>query len=371
MIYTPPNATCMTEVDATDGQRQPNFLQKLYAFLALSPHPCPEIIYWASDSKQLVLAHPERLVKEVLPKLFKHDKIASFGRQLNIYGFSRLFPGRQFKDASGNVSNASVWAHPTLHRLSTPETISNVKRRAPPKLIRTRRLANGDIVRTRAGPAVLEKAKEVREVMREGRRKRVHAWPKSSSNNTALNVDEQSGENISPSASFPTTKHRLSASSHPDTPQSRLADIPEIPDEMHYHHITQTPPATETQSPTMMSHSEGGQSPADVTFFNQSLPLMSPPLTSRLYRSAPAFIQTTPAIASYTVDEWKLFLTPPLSFGLQKHIPSHKAFTPRLNVIQPNEVKFHQQPATRRDESKFRSAVSTWFKTSAANGLHI
>ena len=30
-------------------------------FMALEPHPCPEIIYWAADSKQLVIAQPERV----------------------------------------------------------------------------------------------------------------------------------------------------------------------------------------------------------------------------------------------------------------------------------------------------------------------
>ncbi|EIW68827.1 hypothetical protein TREMEDRAFT_63292 [Tremella mesenterica DSM 1558] len=150
--------------------KQPNFLQKLYEFLSLEPHPCPDVIYWASDSKQLVIANPDRLVKEVLPKLFKHDKLSSFGRQLNIYGFSRLFPGRQFKDGEGNVSDASVWAHPSLHRLSTPGEIATIKRRAAPKLFRTRRLANGQLVRSRAGPAVEAKFREVRESIAESKR---------------------------------------------------------------------------------------------------------------------------------------------------------------------------------------------------------
>ncbi|WRT64940.1 uncharacterized protein IL334_001880 [Kwoniella shivajii] len=147
------------------GSKPPNFLQKLYDFLSLDPHPCPDIIYWASDSKQLVIAQPDKLAKEVLPKLFKHDKIASFGRQLNIYGFSRLFPGRQFKDSNGEISDASVWAHPTLHRLSTTNELLSIKRRAPPKLIRTRRLANGEIIRTKAGPGVIEKARQIKEAM--------------------------------------------------------------------------------------------------------------------------------------------------------------------------------------------------------------
>jgi len=30
-------------------------------FMALDPHPSPEIIYWAADSKQLVIAQPDRV----------------------------------------------------------------------------------------------------------------------------------------------------------------------------------------------------------------------------------------------------------------------------------------------------------------------
>ena len=69
------------EAEGGNGGKQPNFLQKLYewvtmtclggililvspltnSFLALDPHPCPEVIYWASDSKQLVIAQPDRV----------------------------------------------------------------------------------------------------------------------------------------------------------------------------------------------------------------------------------------------------------------------------------------------------------------------
>ncbi|ODN79253.1 hypothetical protein L202_03268 [Cryptococcus amylolentus CBS 6039] len=322
----------MTGAGDNNGQRQPNFLQKLYAFLALSPHPCPEVIYWASDSRQLVIAHPDRLAKEVLPKLFKHDKLASFGRQLNIYGFSRLFPGRQFKDASGNVSNASVWAHPTLHRLSTPEDLSTVKRRAPPKLVRTRRLANGDIVRTRAGPAVLAKAKEVREVMREGRRKRADAWAKNNSNdNPAFNIHEQSEQPATPIAPI-TTMHRLSAPSQPEMPQSRLPDIPEMP-EGQVHRIAQAPPSPQAQPPTMMFHSQN-QSPADLAVSNHPLSLMSPPLTSRLYHSAPASIQTSPGALPSTIDEWRAFLAPSVSLAAPRMEEQRGISVPRHGSLQ-------------------------------------
>lgn len=58
-------------------------------------------MYWAYDRRHLVIAQPDRvsilmqvqrrwadmyngLASDVLPKLFKHDKIASFARQLNV-----------------------------------------------------------------------------------------------------------------------------------------------------------------------------------------------------------------------------------------------------------------------------------------------
>lgn len=61
---------------------------------------------------------------------------------------------------------------PSLHRLSTQAEISAIKRRAAPKLFRTRRLANGQVVRTRAGPSVQAKFHEIRDEMAESRRVR-------------------------------------------------------------------------------------------------------------------------------------------------------------------------------------------------------
>lgn len=61
---------------------------------------------------------------------------------------------------------------PTLHRLSTPHEIISIKRRAAPKLFRTRRLADGKVVRTRAGPGVEAKFHAVRESIAETRRGR-------------------------------------------------------------------------------------------------------------------------------------------------------------------------------------------------------
>ncbi|KAI5450341.1 hypothetical protein NCC49_003124 [Naganishia albida] len=132
-----------------------NFLVKLY--MVLQEEPPLTAIYWSADGKQLVVASPGLLEKEILPKYWKHNKFASFGRQLNIYGFSRVYPGHKFKDENGNIKDdASVWSHPTLHRESTLEDIMAIKRRAAPKLFRTRKLANGQVVQIRTGGAAVD-----------------------------------------------------------------------------------------------------------------------------------------------------------------------------------------------------------------------
>ncbi|WVN87421.1 uncharacterized protein L203_102601 [Cryptococcus depauperatus CBS 7841] len=291
--------------------KQPNFLQKLYAFLSLNPHPCPDVIYWASDSKQLVIAQPDKLVQQVLPKLFKHDKLASFGRQLNIYGFSRLFPGRQFKDANGNISNASIWAHPTLHRLSTSEELNNVKRRAPPKLIRTRRLANGEIVRTRAGPAVLEKAKEVKEVMKEGRRKRVQAWAGGGVTQLQEQGEKRQESDIQDSVpSAPFLGHaKLTTASYGDVLHTHLTNIPEITE--HEARLMGCEQRQIEQLSLSFQAKDTSSTPNTLSRrTSQGLLYSSPPAVSRIDDSATTSIQDGSSLLPQTPQEWSAFLTP-------------------------------------------------------------
>lgn len=50
------------------------------SFMALDPHPCPDIIYWAADSKQLVIAQPDRV---------RMPNIRSLGARANIFSSPR------------------------------------------------------------------------------------------------------------------------------------------------------------------------------------------------------------------------------------------------------------------------------------------
>lgn len=109
---------------------------------------------------------------------------------------SKLNPKRVATGSSATGSSVTtvLTADPTLHRLSTPEDLAAIKRRAAPKLFRTRRLANGQIVRTRAGPAVEAKAREIRENIAESRRHRGSIG----SLYSAATYDDRSPEPVTP-----------------------------------------------------------------------------------------------------------------------------------------------------------------------------
>ncbi|EQC35033.1 hypothetical protein SDRG_07273 [Saprolegnia diclina VS20] len=70
--------------DAT--KRVPKFLRHLYHILTDED---PAIIAWSLDGLSIKLYNVRRLEAEVLPKYFKHNKLASFQRQLNYFGFRK------------------------------------------------------------------------------------------------------------------------------------------------------------------------------------------------------------------------------------------------------------------------------------------
>lgn len=51
------------------------------------------VVSWQPHGRCFVVHEPKQFVKQVMPHYFKQTKIASFQRQLNLYGFSRLTGG--------------------------------------------------------------------------------------------------------------------------------------------------------------------------------------------------------------------------------------------------------------------------------------
>lgn len=60
------------------------------------------IIDWTSDGRAFKVIDLNRFREEILPKYYRHSKITSFQRQLNLYGFLRIHKG----------DDTGAYAHP-------------------------------------------------------------------------------------------------------------------------------------------------------------------------------------------------------------------------------------------------------------------
>eukprot|EP01103_Thecamoeba_quadrilineata_P012517 TRINITY_DN3245_c0_g1_i1.p1 TRINITY_DN3245_c0_g1~~TRINITY_DN3245_c0_g1_i1.p1 ORF type:complete len:311 (-),score=55.00 TRINITY_DN3245_c0_g1_i1:883-1815(-) len=76
----------MTE-NNTEQPTPATFILKLHSML--SEQEFYPYLAWSRDGTTLVLRNTDLLAKNVLPKYFKHNNLASFVRQLNSYGFRK------------------------------------------------------------------------------------------------------------------------------------------------------------------------------------------------------------------------------------------------------------------------------------------
>ncbi|XP_069829776.1 uncharacterized protein [Dendropsophus ebraccatus] len=66
----------------------PKFLTKIWALV--EDHRNSDYICWSQDGNSFIVLDEERFAKEILPRHFKHNNMASFVRQLNWYGFHKV-----------------------------------------------------------------------------------------------------------------------------------------------------------------------------------------------------------------------------------------------------------------------------------------
>ncbi|KAL0967392.1 hypothetical protein UPYG_G00251650 [Umbra pygmaea] len=66
----------------------PAFLTKLWTLVEDSD--TNEFICWSQEGNSFLVMDEQRFSKEILPKFFKHNNMASFVRQLNMYGFRKV-----------------------------------------------------------------------------------------------------------------------------------------------------------------------------------------------------------------------------------------------------------------------------------------
>ncbi|XP_053139831.1 heat shock factor protein 2 isoform X2 [Hemicordylus capensis] len=87
---SPPRATMKQQPAATTGTSAavPAFLSKLWALVGDAPSN--QLITWSQNGQSFLVLDEQRFSKEILPKYFKHNNMASFVRQLNMYGFRKV-----------------------------------------------------------------------------------------------------------------------------------------------------------------------------------------------------------------------------------------------------------------------------------------
>ncbi|TDH66147.1 hypothetical protein CCR75_001723 [Bremia lactucae] len=83
----------------------PKFLRFLFQILEVED---PNIIAWSHDGTAFQIIHSENLANQILPRYFKHNKVSSFQRQLNYFGFKKW---------TKTQTNICTFSHPFFLRM--------------------------------------------------------------------------------------------------------------------------------------------------------------------------------------------------------------------------------------------------------------
>mmetsp|Transcript_14794 Transcript_14794/g.26206 ORF Transcript_14794/g.26206 Transcript_14794/m.26206 type:complete len:537 (-) Transcript_14794:59-1669(-) len=90
------------------------FPRKLYDLIDSEPD---HLICWSAHGASFMIVDQDEFCQIVLPKYFRHTKLTSFQRQLNLYGFRRITKG----------PDSGAYYHAMFNR-DTPENIDSIKR---------------------------------------------------------------------------------------------------------------------------------------------------------------------------------------------------------------------------------------------------
>ena len=111
----------------------PQFLTKLWNMVD-SPQEISvnseSLISWNNEGNGFVISDPNKLSLAVLPFYFKHSNLASFVRQLNMYGFKKMVPA----DAGALVNNGRPQTIEFAHQFflrHNKHLLENIKRKTP------------------------------------------------------------------------------------------------------------------------------------------------------------------------------------------------------------------------------------------------
>ncbi|XP_063239259.1 heat shock factor protein-like [Bacillus rossius redtenbacheri] len=116
---------CSSERESDMTDRVPAFLRKLWKIVE-NPET-DSMIRWSNEGKSFIVLDASEFVK-VMPLWYKHGNMASFIRQLNMYGFRKVVT----LDNGMTSGNTMEYSHPHFVK-SCPSLIENIRRLVRPK----------------------------------------------------------------------------------------------------------------------------------------------------------------------------------------------------------------------------------------------
>lgn len=105
-------------------KQRPAFINKVW--MMVNDEETNDCIYWADDGHSFIISHQIDFVTKVLPKHFKHCKIASFIRQLNMYGWKKIQDARAPTQTDPNLESLQFYNQNFIR--GKPELLDNISR---------------------------------------------------------------------------------------------------------------------------------------------------------------------------------------------------------------------------------------------------
>uniref|UniRef100_A0A1A8NDG0 Heat shock factor 2 n=2 Tax=Nothobranchius pienaari TaxID=704102 RepID=A0A1A8NDG0_9TELE len=121
----------------------PAFLSKLWTLV--EDADTNEFICWSQEGSSFLVLDEQRFAKEILPKFFKHNNMASFVRQLNMYGFRKVMhidTGIVKQERDGPVE----FQHPYFKH-GQDDLLENIKRKVSNTRPEDNKFRHGDLTK--------------------------------------------------------------------------------------------------------------------------------------------------------------------------------------------------------------------------------
>lgn len=119
------NMTMMKKQEAENEKRNPLFLNKTFAMLKNAPK---NIATWSDDGLSFYIIDQTRFVESVIPQYFKHSNFASFVRQLNFYGFRKIWSDTLIDLQQQNGFEKILEFKHQYFQRDNPDLMSNIRK---------------------------------------------------------------------------------------------------------------------------------------------------------------------------------------------------------------------------------------------------